>query len=111
MFQKKQYIYSETQGVCRVENIVQLKHGKETQIPYYVLKPVYGSEHVSYIPVNNHKVRLRTLFSVEEAQAIAEDESLKENQNLQNAAAFVLKQTNRRKVRSNENAGKRTSDQ
>lgn len=92
MFHKKQYIYSETQGVCRVENIVQLKRGKGTQIPYYVLKPVYGSEHVSYIPVNNHKVELRTLFSAEEAKTILEDEALRKNQNLQNAAAFVLQQ-------------------
>ena len=40
MFQKKQYIYSETQGVCIVENIVQLPAGKGENIPYYVLKSV-----------------------------------------------------------------------
>ena len=38
MFQKKQKIYSETQGVCIVENIVQLPAGKGVTLPYYVLK-------------------------------------------------------------------------
>ena len=41
MFQKKQKIYSETQGVCIVENIVQLPAGKGETLSYYVLKSVF----------------------------------------------------------------------
>ena len=38
MFEKKQIIYSETQGVCQVENIVSLSASRrERKIPYYVL--------------------------------------------------------------------------
>ena len=42
MFQKKQIIYSETLGVCVVDNIVSLAASKrEKPVPYYVLKPVF----------------------------------------------------------------------
>ena len=42
MFQKKQIIYSETLGVCVVDNIVSLAASKrEKAVPYYVLKPVF----------------------------------------------------------------------
>ena len=35
MFEKKQIIYSETQGVCQVENIVSLSASRrERKIPY-----------------------------------------------------------------------------
>ena len=51
MFQKKQIIYSETLGVCVVDNIVSLAASKrEKAVPYYVLKPVFEDK-VSYIPV------------------------------------------------------------
>ena len=69
MFQKKQKIYSETQGVCIVENIVQLPAGKGETLPYYVLKSVLD-EKTSYIPVNNHQVSLRELFTEEEAREL-----------------------------------------
>ena len=49
MFQKKQIIYSETLGVCVVDNIVSLAASKrEKPVPYYVLKPVFEDK-VSYI--------------------------------------------------------------
>ena len=54
MFEKKQIIYSETQGVCQVENIVSLSASRrERKIPYYVLRPVFDKSRVSYIPVEN----------------------------------------------------------
>lgn len=56
MFQKKQIIYSETLGVCVVDNIVSLAASKrEKPVPYYVLKPVFEDK-VSYIPVEHHRV-------------------------------------------------------
>ena len=71
MFEKKQIIYSETQGVCQVENIVSLSASRrERKIPYYVLRPVFDKSRVSYIPVENHQVKLRELFTREEAEAL-----------------------------------------
>lgn len=90
MFQKKQYIYSETQGACIVETITQLPAGKGTTVPYYVLKSVFDSTKVSYIPVHNHQVVLRELFSKEEAMEISRNEELLKDLKLKAAVEFVL---------------------
>ena len=51
MFEKKQIIYSETQGVCRVDNIVSLSATKGVPgVPYYVLRSVFDADKVSYRP-------------------------------------------------------------
>lgn len=91
MFQKKQYIYSETLGVCLVENITQLS-AQKGQVSYYVLRPVFAKEEVSYIPVENHQVTLRELFTEEEAKKIEQDPNidLEKNQKLKDAVEFVL---------------------
>lgn len=93
MFQKKQYIYSETLGVCRIENIVQLPAGRAEHILYYVLRPVYNKEKVSYIPVENHQVVLRELFSVEEAEELAKNPETERDEKLKKAIEFVLQDT------------------
>ena len=90
MFQKKQKIYSETQGVCIVDNIVQLPAGKGETLPYYVLKSVFDSSKVSYIPVNNHQVNLRDLFTVEEAKELLQNPELEKNVLLKAAVDYVL---------------------
>lgn len=93
MFEKKQLIYSETQGVCRVENIVTLSAARgEKGVPYYVLRPLFEQSQVSYIPVEHHKVRLRELFSEEEARALLETEELAHNEKLKQAVGYVLRQ-------------------
>ena len=89
MFQKKQKIYSETQGVCIVENIVQLPAGKGETIPYYVLKSI-KDEKTSYIPVNNHQVNLRELFTLDEARELLQNPELEKNKQLKAAVEYVL---------------------
>ena len=89
MFQKKQKIYSETQGVCIVENIVQLPAGKGATLSYYVLKSVLD-EKTSYIPVKNHQVNLRELFTEEEARALLQDPELENDERLKAAVHYVL---------------------
>ena len=92
MFQKKQMIYSESLGVCQVENIVGLSatKGGET-ISYYVLKPIFQEEKTSYIPVENHQVALRELFTEEEArELIASKEAMKDSL-LKQAVRYVLR--------------------
>ena len=77
MFQKKQIIYSETLGVCVVDNIVSLAASKrEKAVPYYVLKPVFEDK-VSYIPVEHHRVVLRDMFTREEALKLKELSSIR----------------------------------
>lgn len=89
MFQKKQKIYSETQGVCVVENIVQLPAGKGETVSYYVLKSLMD-EKVSYIPVKNHQVALRELFTEDEAKALLQNPELEKNKQLSAAVNYVL---------------------
>lgn len=90
MFQKKQYIYSETQGACIVDNIVQLPAGKGETVPYYVLKSVFDATKVSYIPVRNHQVVLRELFTREEALEMKKNPELGKDEKLKAAVEFVL---------------------
>ena len=93
MFQKKQIIYSESQGVCLVDNIVSLSAAKGgKQIPYYVLKPMAEPEKVSYIPVENHQVRLREIFSIEEAMELKQTEAWRKDEKLKAAIEYVLRE-------------------
>ena len=90
MFQKRQKIYSETQGICIVDNIVQLPTGKNQKVSYYVLKSLFDTSNVAYIPVEHHQVVLRELFSIEEAKELQKDPNLKENEKLRTAVNYVL---------------------
>ena len=90
MFQKKQIIYSETLGVCVVDNIVSLAASKrEKAVPYYVLKPVFEDK-VSYIPVEHHRVVLRDMFTGEEALKLKETEQYEKDKHLRQAVDYVL---------------------
>ena len=82
MFEKKDIIYSETIGVCRVDDITKLTQKKGDTIAYYVLRSVENKEKVAYIPVDKHIVNLRNLIDYDEAKEMKEkltkdDSSLK----------------------------------
>ena len=70
MFQKKDVIFNENLGVCRVEDIVKLSPNKTNVYNYYVLRPVYDKEKKAYIPVEHHATLLRELITVGEAQKL-----------------------------------------
>ena len=91
MFQKKEIIYSESLWVCQVENIVQLSavKGGETTA-YYQLRSLLDNDKNAYIPVENHQVKLRTMFSEEEARELLGSEEIKKDENLKAAVAYVL---------------------
>lgn len=91
MFQKKQLIYSEELGVCKVENIVSLSAAREEpSVDYYALKPMFGNKQAAYLPVEGHKQVLRELFTVEEAEALKNTEEAKKDGPLKEAIAYVL---------------------
>lgn len=71
MFEKKDIIFSETMGVCRVAEIAKLPAKNNEQVLYYGLKGVYDNKKVSYIPVENHQVLLRELITIEEAKELS----------------------------------------
>lgn len=89
MYQKKEYIFSETFGVCRIEDVTKLNRKNEEQRLYYVLKAVDTGKS-SYIPVEGHKVLLRPLITKEEAEKKKETVN-QENQPLEwQEIEFVL---------------------
>ena len=91
MFQKKEMIYSETLGVCRVDDITKLVNAKGQGGMYYVLKAKYEKNKVSYIPVEEHKVVLRELITEEEASSKVENDSYNKEDYLEcGELAFVL---------------------
>lgn len=74
MFQKKDIIYSETLGVCSVDDIVKLADNKKDTYNYYLLRSVYDKSKKAYIPVENHTVQLRALITKEEALELRDEE-------------------------------------
>lgn len=93
-FEKKQYIYSETMGVCQVADIVKLSANGRLgeQVPYYLLKSAFDKSKVAYIPVEKHQVGLRALLSREEAQKIADAGMDRLGDRQKEEVCFVLEQ-------------------
>jgi len=78
LFQKKEVIYSETIGVCIVEDIVKLADSKKDTYNYYLLRSVYDKTKKAYIPVENHTVQLRNLITLQEAKALRDEDDYEE---------------------------------
>ena len=74
MFEKKDIIFSETLGVCQVAELTKLSAKNGDGVMYYGLRSVEDKKKVSYIPVENHQVQLRTLISFEEAEQLSKGE-------------------------------------
>lgn len=91
MFQKKDYIFSESLGVCRVDDVTKINaRGGESPM-YYVLRSHYDKSKVSYIPVEGHQVSLRELRTKEEIEALlANTPKEKLTKEEQGEADFVL---------------------
>ena len=82
MFQKKDYIYSESMGVCLVADVTNLAPKKGNAVSYYVLKSVYQKDKAAYIPVENHTVELRELITPAQAREISAKWQTPENEEL-----------------------------
>ena len=54
-------------GVCRVDDITKLVNAIGQGGMYYVLRSVYDKSKTSYIPVEEHQVKLRELITKENA--------------------------------------------
>lgn len=74
MFQVGDYMVHENNGICRVEEITQLKMpGAQKNRMYYVLLPVYTKGSKVYSPVDNSKVVMRNLLTKEEAEDLIKE--------------------------------------
>lgn len=94
MFQKKDIIYSETLGVCMVDDIVKLSDSRKDTYRYYLLRSVFDKTQKAYIPVENHAVMLRRLISCEAARELRESENFEKSSELvKNEVNYVLKKS------------------
>ncbi|MDE6221087.1 MAG: CarD-like/TRCF domain protein [Lachnospiraceae bacterium] len=91
MFQKKEVIYSETIGVCIVDDVVKLADNKKESYNYYLLRSVFDKTKKAYIPVENHTVQLRNLITVQEALALQnEDQYDEKSEQVREEVAYVI---------------------
>ncbi len=91
MFHKKDYIFSESIGVCRVDDVSKINMRAGETPMYYVLRSYYDKSKVCYIPVEHHKVALRKLRTKEEIEAQLASVDVKTlPETLQGEAAYVL---------------------
>ncbi|GFI23997.1 hypothetical protein IMSAGC011_02787 [Lachnospiraceae bacterium] len=96
MFQKKDIIYSETIGVCMVEDVVKLADNKKDVYQYYLLRSVFDRKKKAYIPVENHTVQLRNLITMQEAIALQEEMDYeKKNIHIKEEIAYVIENHNK----------------
>lgn len=74
MFQVNDRIVYGTHGVCMVTAIGKLAMSMaDKQKQYYTLCPIYQHDAMIYVPVDNHKVNMRSVLSREEAEALIEE--------------------------------------
>ncbi len=92
MYQKKEIIYSETLGVCRVEEITKLTRKNGDAVMYYGLKSLMDGKS-AYVPIENHSVKLRNLIDAETAENIMADAGDGFNPSERFEAEYVLTKT------------------
>ena len=91
MFQKRDMIFSETLGVCSVDDIVKLADNKKDTYYYYLLRSVYDKSKKAYIPVENHSVQLRELITKEEALCLQMEEDFdKKSEQIKGEVRYVI---------------------
>ena len=91
IFEKKDIIYNDNLGVCRVDEVTKLSAGKSEPILFYVLRSIFNKDKKAYVPVYNHNVVLRKLISLDEAENLSKDENFKKmSENIQGEVKYVL---------------------
>ena len=94
MFEKKEIIYSETLGVCSVDDIVKLADNKKDTYNYYLLRSVYDKSKKAYIPVENHTVQLRALITKEEALCLRNEEGFdRKSEQIKGEVRYVIEKS------------------
>lgn len=104
LFQKKDIIYSETIGVCIVDDIVKLADNKKDIYQYYLLRSVSDRKKRAYIPVENHTVQLRNLISLREAVALQEAKDYEKKSALVKEEVLYVIENSKRGEKLSENS-------
>ena len=71
MFQKGEYVYHESGGICKIDDVCLAPlSGMPADRMYYVLRPLEDRNSVNYVPVDSEGVFVRRLLDREEATAL-----------------------------------------
>ena len=77
MFQVNDVVIYGHHGVCEITNVGTLKMPMADQEKlYYTLRPVYHKESSVYAPVENRKIVMRSVITIEEAMQTCDCEEL-----------------------------------
>ena len=91
MFQKDDYVFYESGGICKIFDI---QFAPLDSMPadrqYYVLQSVHDHNGVSYVPVDSDKVFLRKLLNREEAQRLMDE--IEQECRIQEAGQWIQQQ-------------------
>ena len=98
MFQKDEYVFYESEGICLVSDILTSPlPGMPADRQYYLLRPLKNKSGVVYVPVDSDKVYLRRILNRDEAEALVneipsvEEISAEDSKKLRTAYADLLK--------------------
>ncbi len=71
MFERDEYVFHESGGVCKIADIqaAPLENMPADRL-YYILKPVHDPNSVIYIPADSEQIFLRRLMKREEAEEL-----------------------------------------
>ncbi|MBQ6660267.1 MAG: CarD family transcriptional regulator [Lachnospiraceae bacterium] len=72
MFEKGAFVVHGSNGVCHVESVGPLSGMGAGDKVYYTLIPVYSNGGKVFSPVDNARVAIRALMTIDEAQALLE---------------------------------------
>ncbi len=71
MYEKGDYVVYGQNGICQVQDVTELQMpGTEKSRSYYVLIPKINESNTIYIPVDNDKLTIRKILTVEEAKQL-----------------------------------------
>lgn len=74
MFQKNDYVFYESEGICLVSDILRSPlEGMPKDKDYYLLRSIYSRNGVLYVPVDNDKIYMRAILKKEEAEELVSE--------------------------------------
>ena len=74
MFQKDDYVFYESEGICLVTDILRSPlDGMPQDRDYYLLRSIYSKNSVLYVPVDNDKIYMRAILKKEEAEKLVNE--------------------------------------
>ncbi len=73
MFDIGEYVSYGNNGICQVAEITKMQGTDDSSRQYYILKPINNESGKIYTPVDNDKVFIRELITVQEAEQLLDD--------------------------------------